>query len=269
MKRYQIGLKIFRPVGRVLRAIGVSPRAPVFIVGTGRCGTTLLKRILRSHRELAIFPGEANYLWHPKQWPELGIPPIEVDPKRFTEVSLAGWPRGHLDKVRDTFLGFHVIKGGSKVPIVKSAALSYMMPKLLEIYPEARFLHIFRYGPPVVESYMKKNFRGSIKHRFEEREYRLFCARYWNDCILEIGRISASLKSDVFHELSYEALCSRPVQSLRDIARFLRVDPKFFEFDVAEISSTNHKVGDICKEDIWHDALDVMLAGMKLKGYTT
>src|SRR3990170_432882 len=78
-------------VGRAGRAFGFRTRDPIFIIGTGRCGTTLLVRILNSHPSLSGFPGEANELWHPMLEPyessSFDIPPIEVDPKRFSDVS--------------------------------------------------------------------------------------------------------------------------------------------------------------------------------------
>ncbi len=55
--------------GRIGRAFGYRVQDPFFIIGTGRCGTTLLVKILKTHPGLSAFPGEANELWHPKLEP--------------------------------------------------------------------------------------------------------------------------------------------------------------------------------------------------------
>ena len=50
----------YRIVGSLAAALGYRTRSPVFIIGTGRCGTTLLVKILNSHPQLVGFPDEAN-----------------------------------------------------------------------------------------------------------------------------------------------------------------------------------------------------------------
>src|SRR5450759_2239818 len=82
-------------IGRTGRAFGFSTKQPLFIIGTGRCGTSLLVKILNTHPGLSGFPGEANELWHPKLEPfetnSLDIPPIEINPRHFSDVSVAHW----------------------------------------------------------------------------------------------------------------------------------------------------------------------------------
>jgi len=250
------------------------PDHPIFIVGTGRCGTTLLVRILRSHPEIIGFPAEANALWHPNLYPgekaKIIIPPIEVDPQQYTEVSIKSWPPGQADKIRHTFAGFYAIWGHGKEFFVKSAMISFMIPKILEIFPDARFVHIYRSGPPVVESFFKKN-SGKYKHfKFSEDEYRLICANYWNACILEIEQVKHSQmleQTRAIFEISYEELCNRPKTTLKHIADFIGVRKESFGFDISQIESRNYKVGDHLTDEIWEECLQVMEPGMRLKGY--
>ena len=58
-----------RAIGWLAARCGQTGPAPIAIVGTGRCGSTLLVRILESHPEIAAWPGEANELWHPNSYP--------------------------------------------------------------------------------------------------------------------------------------------------------------------------------------------------------
>ena len=78
---------------RTGRALGLRVKGPLFIIGTGRCGTILLVDILKSHPNLSAFPGEANELWHPAlEPPEISNPDtplIENDPKLYSGVSIA------------------------------------------------------------------------------------------------------------------------------------------------------------------------------------
>ena len=260
--------------GKMGRLFGVRLERPVLIIGSGRCGTTLLVRILHTHPGLAGFPGEANELWHPKLEPfesaSLNIPPIEVDPRGFTDATIAHWPSKHGDSVRDTFSGYHLVKGPSKAFFSKSAMISFMIPKILEIFPDARLIHIYRSGPSVVESYFKKNFGKYTRFSYPEKEYRRICARYWNDCILEIDRrekeLSLSAKGQ-FLEFSYEGLCERPRAIMDEVARFIGIAPDGFGFDLSQVSSRNEKVGDYKNDPEWAGLLELMSPGMKMKGY--
>ncbi len=42
---------------------------PIFVMGTGRCGSTLFSRVLESHEDILIYPTEANNLFYPKTYP--------------------------------------------------------------------------------------------------------------------------------------------------------------------------------------------------------
>jgi hypothetical protein len=261
-------------VGKTGRTFGFSMKHPLFIIGTGRCGTSLMVKILNSHPGLSGFPGEANELWHPMVEPfetsSLGIPPIEVDPKRFTDISVANWPPRHGEKIRDIFSGFSLLTGSSKVFFSKSAMISFMIPKILEVFPDARFIHIYRYGPSVVESYFKKNFGKYSHYIFTEKDYRLCCARYWNDCILEIKQRETDLslvEKGQYLEFSYEKLCQSPRDVLNDIAIFLGVASDGFRYDLSRITSQNYKAQDYARDIERAELLDIMSAGLKNKGY--
>jgi hypothetical protein len=257
--------------GRTFRSRAIRP---IFIIGTGRCGTTLLVNILTSHPRLSGFPGEANELWHCKLEPFettlLHIPPIEVDPKRFCEVSVANWPSNHSERIRDVFTGFHLITGPSKIFFTKSAMISFMIPRILEVFPDARFIHIYRFGPSVVESYFEKNFGKYSRFAFTKKDYRAYCAMYWNACILEIERQKRDLSLEPrgqFLELNYEGLCQNPREVLDRIAKFIGVTSAGFRFDISRISSQNHKIANYATDPERVELLELMSPAMRLKGY--
>jgi len=260
-------------VGRVGELAALDCEDPVFIVGTGRCGTDLLVTVLNSHPQIVRFPGEANGLWHPMLYPinnpRIDTAPIEVDPQMFTESSIANWPPGHPERIQRVFKGFHLVVGRKRTLLVKSAMISFMIPKIIDMFPKARFIHLYRYGPSVVESYFKKNFGKYSSFACTETEYYRLCARYWSRCILEIERCRTSLALDAngaFLELSYERLCDDPKMQLERIADFIGVDSCKFKFDLSTIQNTNYKVAE--KNDRWWVLVhDEMCPTMRLKGY--
>lgn len=261
-------------IGSAVPFLGPNRKDPTFIVGSGRCGTSLLIQILNSHRQLSTFPGEANNLWHPKCYPyrrrSIDTPPILEDPERFSTISFENWPREHAQRIRNTLKGYHILRGLRKGLIVKSAMISFLIPEILTIFPEAKFLHIFRSGPPVVESLVVKEWEKYIGYFPNKSAFRSSCAKYWNDCILEIEKQRAQLRLDqkgMLLEMSYEELCENPPAALKRLGEFLQIKPDEFKFDTSKIISRNFKAGDFFHDEAWAEALSIMSAAMELKGY--
>src|SRR5687768_5822284 len=113
---------------------------PVFIVGSGRSGTTMLDVLLESHQSIASYPTEANELWHPTLYPyhavNIDVSPIWIDPVEYTAKSLQTWPDKWGQKVRAIFAAFQMISN-KPVFINKTAMTNFMVDKMLEIFPDA------------------------------------------------------------------------------------------------------------------------------------
>jgi len=237
-------------------------RRPVFIVGCGRSGTTLVAGLLDTHPEVAVYPTEANDLWHPGAYPwrrtALDTAPFLVDPKGFTEASTAQW----VDDDTHTLMGcFRAFQRFSHAAVFanKSAMLAFMIPRVLELFPRCRFIHVLRDGRPVACSYAKKQAEKQDLHRrvFEERgefysmdELLLLAARTWSTQVEEILRRvdQLALGSHRLLEVRYERLCSRPEHELQRIAAFLGIAPSAFDRSrVAKIRS---------RDDSYRSSLD-------------
>jgi hypothetical protein len=262
-------------IGRLGRFFGFKTAPPFIILGTGRSGTNLVEDILKTHPGISGFPGEANEIWHPMLEPfessSLDVPPIEIDPHQFSEASVANWPIQHEQKIRDIFAGYQFIAGSSMVLFTKSAMISFLIPKILEIFPGVKFIHVYRFGLSVVESYFKKNYGKYTRHIYSEKDYRLHCAKYWNDCILEIEKTNKEFSLDSkgqFLEIKYESLCQNPRDVLVDLAEYLGVSADDFGYDISKISSQNYKADDRLNSLEGLDLLAAMSVGMELKGYT-
>ena len=269
--------KLLEILGKLGLIVGMQPKYPVFIIGTGRCGTSLLTRILESHHEISVFTDEANHLWHPQLYPlekfennQIVPFPFEVDPVSFTQTSVKNWPAKHAERIRHIFNGYYVANGTQKTLVVKSAMISFMILNILDLYPNARFIHLYRYGPAVVESLVKKNYGKYIRFTCSEGEYRLACAKYWNSCVLEIDKVRNTLFShdaSRFFELSYEDLCANPEEIIHKIASFIGVHTDAFGFDFSSIRSMNWRVEASNENYKWQQSLLVMKPAMELKGY--
>mgnify|MGYP000259423614 CR=1 FL=1 len=272
MNRFNVAYTGFTLLGKVIHGIGKQLRSPVFIIGTGRCGTTLLVDMLKTHTQLAGFPSEANELWHPKSHPfekrSIETPPITENPKQFTKLSIENWPTNHEQTIKQAFQGFFNIRAKSKLFFSKSAMTAFMVPKIKEIFPDALFIHLFRNGTSVVESLVKKECHRFIDRYSDKSVFEANCAQYWNDCILEIEKQKETyLNSDNYMEFSYERLCEQPRTILQDISAFINVDAQGFTYDLSSVSSTNYKVGESMSSATEAKLLDIMKPAMKLKGY--
>ncbi len=201
---------------------------------------------------------------------QIETPPIEIDPGQFSKISLNSWPPKHRERIRDIFFGFHLISGRSKKFFSKSAMISFMIPEILEIFPNAKFIHIYRYGPSVVELYFKKNFGKYSRYIYTEDDYRRYCAKYWNACIKEIEERKNELlleRKGQFLEFSYEDLCQNPKQILESLGKFLGIASDGFRFDISTISSQNYKARDYTRDLVRNNLIELMRPGLNLKGY--
>lgn len=261
-------------VGRLASAVHADAAAasPTFVVGTGRCGSTLFSRVLESHASLLVYPTEANNLFFPHSYPysraTLALPPIMQDPASFTQISLDAWPQNQARKLRDVFAGFRLLNPRGRLLLVKSAMISFMMPRLLEIYPDARFIHLYRDGRSVVASILKKEWL-KYENLTTQDEFMAWAANYWSQCLLEIDRVEQAfgLKArGQFFELSYEDFCEQPRELSASLADFLQTGPDGFDFDFSTIKSTNHKARAL--SDAHMDIISELIRpGMELKSY--
>ncbi len=245
----------------------------MFILGTGRCGTTLLYRILATHPGVAVYPSEGNDLWHPRSYPyaqaSIDTPPHDTDPGEFTRRSCAAWPSNHDDVVKRTFGGFNLVRGRHKPFVLQSAMISFLLPEIRDIFPDARFVHLVRNGVSVAASLTRKNWKKKFSNKMSEDAYMLCAARYWRDCVTEIHRAAATLglTDTDFIEIRYETLCDNPKGTLEEICGLLNVDAAEIGFDLRTIESCNNKVGDYVQDERWRTHLNIMGEAMESLGY--
>jgi len=198
--------------------------SPIFIVGNPRSGTGLLRDLLRSHPHLS-FPGESHFL--PVFYRAFGDPNNEREAIRLASMILeSGWVKSwNLDlspadfaqdrtyrdvvsRVYETLMRREgKVRWGDKTPQYLAA-----MPTIVELFPNARFVHIIRDGRDVALSWLRAHFGP-------ENIY--VAARSWSRTLDHGIRFGRALPGTQYLEVRYESLLSDTASTMRTICDFL------------------------------------------------
>jgi hypothetical protein len=215
--------------------------SPFFVIGSGRCGTSLLGRMLDCHPRLAV-PFETviiHTFWNmeavyaPLTDPAnrrrlvadiLAYPPVQdVRPPMSMPESLAEIRRFDMGGVVDGVLtawakGQGKSRWGETTP---SNALHFAT--LNSWFPQAKLLHLIRDGRDVARSFVDA--RVGPKTLFT-------AAKRWERFVLLCRAIGASLPAERYLELRYETLLDAPEATMRQVCAFLEepYDPAMLRF---------------------------------------
>ena len=214
----------------------VEIRAPIFIVGAPRSGTSVLYEKLAQHpdlawisnvtkktagswlatRALALFrsdhrPTEAKRVWG--RLPKTSSPlPVDVPPRarRFVRRVVA-----------------HNLRLFQKSRFLsKDPGNSFRMPLLDAIFPDARFLHIVRDGRAVAFSTLKNRERRGgefwgihVPDRPDLEQLPMLeaCGLQWKLTLEAVECCGERLPAERYMEVRYEDFCERPESTLRTI----------------------------------------------------
>jgi protein-tyrosine sulfotransferase len=235
------------------------PIEPFFIIGAGRSGTTLLRRILMGDPDVFIPPETyvlGNVIKNFKllqrlTWPTIvtcSVAQFEYHAE-FVRFGTTLRPLVHelrqappevrsLAFLLDRFFHFaadqtgwpHRSRWGDKTP-----RNSYHLDAISSVFPKAKFIHLVRDGYDVVESVARVD---DSKRRDDPLE----AARYWRRSVRacqEFGR----RRRFAFRELKYEALVGDPEPEVRRLCQFLGLEysPTMLDVDRDLIS----RMGDV------------------------
>jgi LPS sulfotransferase NodH len=254
---------------------------PVFFVGSGRSGTNLLAKLLASHPSIAVYPSEANELWHPGAFPwwssSRATPPIWKDPYTFTAATLSGRTPDQDRRLRAALGSFQALDRGSCV-VNKSVMITFMIRHVMSVFPNARFIHLIRDGRAVAVSFARFEQRRIARHPDRYREWNLDLpfetlveefARYWRQHICEIEAQRSALGLDGrLIELRYEDLTRTPAQSLEELASFLEVDfERFNRKRWPQIDDRNYKFRETLDDDALERVGSILEPELSKKGY--
>ncbi len=258
---------------------------PYFLVGCGRSGTTLLGRTLGLHAEISLYPNEANRLWHPRAYPwkhsklSAHTPPFGFDPRRFTQLSLEGRSPLETRRIGSCFGAYQSLIGRD-VFLNKSAMITFMIPYILGLFPNAKLIHIVRDGRAVALSWARKEapkIEAGLKvcrgHGIDTSFDGLLSAfaESWKLHVQEVDlqSVQLGLKSKgTLYEIRYEDFCLDPQTYLRELADFMNASPTGFEgVDCSHIASRNYKCREELAPETFQELTRIAKPALREKGY--
>ncbi|MBD3868854.1 MAG: sulfotransferase [Acidobacteria bacterium] len=233
---------------------------PIFIIGIGRSGSTVVHNILAHHPNLSWLsavgkrypakPGRNRMLMQALDVPVLG----SMLAKRFTPWECFDFwehhAKGFRRTCRDLVPGDVTERNKKKMRKVLAELTTPKRNRLMfkatgwprigylrEIFPDARFIHVLRDGRAVVNSMINvgwwlgyqgpQNWRwGELneEHKAEwerhNRSYVALAAIQWKIAMEAVEQGRQYLGDDQFFELRYETLLSDPVNTMRRVLEF-------------------------------------------------
>ncbi|OIQ00690.1 MAG: hypothetical protein AUK35_02260 [Zetaproteobacteria bacterium CG2_30_46_52] len=228
----------------------VSDYQPFFIIGSGRCGSTLLRRMLDAHPGVHIPPetyvlGEVIRLYmrnRQMDWKYIVntvYAVFEFSPE-FDKFEMHMAPLVHrmwhapeaersLAYLLDAFYRYHgevhnidVQLWGDKTP-----QNTFDLDVISKTFPKAKYLHLLRDGVDVAASFVERGLQPDL----------LVAARHWQRTV-NMSQSFMEANPDACIEVRYEDLVRDPQSQMQSICHFLNI-----HFDEKMIRSLEHTQG--------------------------
>jgi len=207
---------------------------PIFIVGCERSGTTMLRLILSSHKNIAIPPQTKFFKKLYKR--RLFFGDLSKQKNRHKLIKWFYDNHDHKTKIIDLGIDSTDVQGSlnnsgytlgsflSAIPKLYSKKLNKIrwgdkhpyyikyLPQLYKLFPDAQVIHLIRDGRDAV---------ASLKRMPWWKQNSIFAMLNWQEAIQKGKLAVAKYKSDQFMEIRYEELIDDPVDSVKSICGFL------------------------------------------------
>ena len=213
---------------------------PIFVIGVGRSGTTLVRLMLHNHPRLAI-PYESHFIGrfyadlpkygdldrddnlrllvqHILDEPLLKMwdHPFDVDEvvRSVGERTLAGV----LDAIYMAYArGHNKARWGDKSDYLDD------LPIINCLFPNAQFIHVIRDGRDVARSVIKLDWGPKDM---------IAAAQWWNDYVWLGHRLGTVIGSERYMEVHFERIVQDPAGELRRVCSFLNEEyaPQMLEY---------------------------------------
>lgn len=256
---------VFANAHRAARSGSGSPDRPVFIIGTGRSGTTILGVVLSMHRDVG-FLNEPKALWHAACPFEDLAGSYTDEPARY-RIGADDVTPAAAAAMQHTYAHYQRFVAARRV-VDKYPELVFRIPYVLRIFEDARFLLLVRDGAATCESVARWSQRFATDTSRGRADWWGLNDRKWR-CLVEqvvscdshlsgrAGEIAAlengvdraavewivSMKEgllalrnypDRVMRVDYESLVSSPREALTDIAEFAGLDTDTRMLEYAE-----------------------------------
>lgn len=205
----------------------------VFVLCSARSGSTLLRFLLDAHPELSC-PAETNI---PNMCGHLASLWGIVTKEKFSleeEGSAGKLPEELIRGVRhtiDAVIGTHLAREGKQRFCDKSIGTSRYVDLLRQVYPDAKFICLYRHPMDFIRSGLEACPWGLSGYGFEPyiamspANSVNALARYWTDHTGWIMQ-AADQYPDICHAIRYEDLADAPEQVTAGLFKFLDVSPQ-------------------------------------------
>jgi hypothetical protein len=199
---------------------------PIFLVGSERSGTTLVRLMLDHHPMLAFF-FEFEYsilsMSDDGGWPDLREYHAHLRKDRIFNHARLSIDEGlDFPHLVDSFLVQKRDRDGK--PIV-GATVHYHFDRLLKIWPDARFIHIVRDGRDVARSIIEMGWAGNM---YTAVDHWIHAEATWEE-------MCKTLPESRRVEIRYEALVTEPEKTLARVCDWIGVP-----YDPAMLSYSEH-----------------------------
>jgi len=247
----------------------VSRKAPFFIVGCPRSGTTLLQVLLDSHPDITIPPESHIFERFSQFFSDYGDLDQHSNLQRFVrdilhDVAIKDWNLGisvfqfceQIERctVRDVIgllFKLYAKNEGKSRWGDKTPQHALFLREIKEVFPEAKIIHLIRDGRDVAESLQRVYIGPKSAYRIAHR---------WRKYILAFEKFKKEFSPDEFMEVRYEDLVRTPMDTLRKIQEFLSLD-RFFANP--QLPSTERKKYYI-KQSALHTSLKNSISANKI-----
>ena len=217
---------------------------PVFIVGCGRSGTTIFGTALSKHRHVTYLH-EPRHLWA-SAYPETDIWTPEAYSRDGKLVLTSADVEPRKTKKLSRLFRFEIIKSRRPILIEKLPANNFRLNFIHQMFPDARFIHIYRNGLEVARSIEKLSESGRwfganfykwdkiVQYALDRDDIKnlpALCTTYFDKGLLE-WRLSTEaaveflrhLPYDAFFELDYDELLEHPIDTISRVLEFIGID---------------------------------------------
>jgi hypothetical protein len=217
--------------------VNMRSKAPVFVLGCPRSGTTLLYHMLSSAGKFAIYRAESNVfsVLQPR-FGDLGresnrreLLRYWLNSKMFRETGL------DAQLISERILGGCHSAGDFLRIVMEETARQQSVERWADTTPDhllyireikrqipnALIVHIIRDGRDVALSYVKQGWAHPLP--WDRNEDLLMAGLFWK-WIVRRGRDSGKVLGNDYHELRYEDLVEKPTETLARLGQFIQQD---------------------------------------------
>ena len=229
-----------------------------FIIGTGRCGTTLLQSMLSEHSRILV-PLEVGFFTNLEPAIHFSDPLSDTEVNEYLRYCTQYWwwpaleinsgvfcevVRGGMRSAREIFLWllWQLSAGSGKVKIGEKTIGNWRkVGRILELFPKAKFIHIYRDPRDVVVSLLQQ-YWWTAKSVIP-------AAMYCRQVLDTLKSLERDLGEKQLLKVEYEMLVKQPEPELRRICAFLGEE---FESSMLRFYSRRER-GYVDAEAEWKD----------------